>query len=59
LLGKSPFGGKDYNQVLQLNRDANVKFEGSEFNKLPKDALDLLTKMLQKDPLKRISATKC
>jgi len=50
LMGKSPFNGKNYNEVLTLNREANVKLEGPEYLRVPLDAFDLLRKMLIDDP---------
>lgn len=57
LLGKSPFNGKTYNEVLTLNREANVKLEGPEYLRVPINAYDLLKKMLIDDPSKRITAS--
>ena len=50
LMGKSPFNGKNYNEVLTLNREANVKLEGPEYLRVPLDAFDLLRKLLLDDP---------
>jgi len=50
LMGKSPFNGKNYNEVLTLNREANVKLEGPEYLRVPLDAFDLLRRMLIDDP---------
>ena len=50
LMGKSPFNGKDYNEVLNLNRKANVSLEGADYLRVPLDAFDLLRKMLLDDP---------
>lgn len=58
LIGKSPFNGKTYNEVLTLNREANIKLDSPEYLRIPIDAFDLLRKMLEKDPKNRITAKK-
>ena len=63
LLGKSPFPGKTYNEVLAENRACNINFEQTEYKRLPSastyivnSALDLLRRMLDKSPQTRITA---
>eukprot|EP00825_Cyclidium_porcatum_P034018 TRINITY_DN358_c0_g1_i5.p1 TRINITY_DN358_c0_g1~~TRINITY_DN358_c0_g1_i5.p1 ORF type:complete len:290 (-),score=47.62 TRINITY_DN358_c0_g1_i5:185-1054(-) len=56
LMGKSPFNGKTYNEVLAQNRAGNVKLDGPEYLRITTDTHDLLKKMLEKDPKKRISS---
>lgn len=56
LLGVSAFPGKTYNEVLAQNRASNITFEGEEYRSVDPQALDLLKKMLKKNPLERISA---
>lgn len=58
LLGKTPFNGKNYNEILAQNRASNISFEGTEYLKLPLPAYDLLKKMLDNDPKTRIPARK-
>lgn len=58
LFGKSAFPGKTYNEVLAQNRAANIDLEGEEYRQLPPETLDLLGRMLKKDPRERISAEK-
>lgn len=56
LLGVSAFPGRTYNEVLAQNRASNITFEGDEYHKLDHNTLDLLSKMLKKNPLERITA---
>ena len=57
LLGVSAFPGKTYNEVLAQNRASNISFEGKEYERLDKNALDLMIKMLKKIPQERITAS--
>jgi len=36
-MGKSPFNGKTYNEVLTLNREANIKLDSIEYLRMPMD----------------------
>lgn len=56
LTGKSAFPGKNYNQVLAQNRSSNIPLNGEIFKSVPSHAMDLLGKMLKKNPTERISA---
>ena len=56
LTGRSAFPGKNYNQVLAQNRSSNIPLTGDLFKNVPTVAMDLLGKMLKKNPLERISA---
>ncbi|EGR32017.1 hypothetical protein IMG5_098530 [Ichthyophthirius multifiliis] len=57
LTGKSIFEGKKFSQILDQNKACDVQFKidklKSQRNKL---TIDILTKLLEKDPLKRPSA---
>ena len=58
LLGNSIFPGKKYNDILTQNRICNFDFYHSQYKELNTQALDLLKKMLEKEPSKRLSAKK-
>jgi serine/threonine protein kinase len=58
LLGKSIFPGKKYNEILTQNRACNFDFAQSQYKEINSHAVDLLKKMLEKDPSKRITAKK-
>lgn len=51
LVGYSVFPGKTYNDILKQNRQSDISFDGSVYEKLDPSALDLLKKMLKKNPL--------
>ena len=55
LTGKSAFPGKNYNEVLSQNRASNIPLTGDIFKSVPHNAMDLLGKMLKKNPTERIS----
>lgn len=52
---KSPFDGASFKEILQKNKQCKVDFKHPRLKK-NKLALDLLSKMLENDPSKRISA---
>lgn len=56
LLGCSVFPGKKYNDILSQNRLCDFNFDRDMYCGLEPSAYGLLKAMLQKDPLKRISA---
>jgi calcium-dependent protein kinase len=56
LFGTSIFEGKKYNDILSQNRACDFNFGHEIYAKLNNKTLDLLIRMLEKDPTKRISA---
>ena len=56
LLGNAPFPGTKHKEVLEQNKKCQINFESYQYKKLRKVELDLLKKMLEKDPNQRISA---
>lgn len=56
LVGKSAFPGKTYNEVLSQNRAGVVPLASEDFKNYPAEVVDLLEKMLKKNPEARISA---
>ena len=55
LMGKSAFPGKNYDEVLSQNRASNINLKGEEYKKITPETLDLLEKMLKKNPKERIT----
>jgi len=56
IFGCSIFEGKKYNEILNQNRACDINLGKSMHQKLNPLVMDLLAKMLEKDPRKRISA---
>jgi len=57
LTGGSPFYGKSYNEILIKNKYCEIKFNFKESDyQISNAAIDLLKKMLAKDPKQRISS---
>jgi serine/threonine protein kinase len=51
LTGCSPFYGETYNEILVKNKQCKVNYELEELKvKVSDSAIDLLKKMLEKDP---------
>ncbi|CAK81836.1 unnamed protein product (macronuclear) [Paramecium tetraurelia] len=59
LSGKQAFPGKSYGTVVKQNREAVIDFKIKQLQQAPSQALDLMKKMLERDPNKRVSATDC
>jgi serine/threonine protein kinase len=56
LTGGSPFYGKSYNEILHKNKKCEIRFDFAERGKkISPPAVDLLKKMLAKDPKVRIT----
>ncbi|CAK81148.1 unnamed protein product (macronuclear) [Paramecium tetraurelia] len=59
LSGRPAFPAKTYRRMIKLNREAVIDFSIKQFENLPDDAMDLLKKMLEKDPKQRIDVSTC
>ncbi len=57
LKGSSPFPSNDFRKVLKMNKACNIKFEC--FADFSPACVNLLKKMLQKEPTNRLSALEC
>ncbi|CAD8145155.1 unnamed protein product [Paramecium pentaurelia] len=59
LSGKQAFPGKCYETVMKQNREATINFTIKQLQQVPSQAMDLMKRMLEKDPIRRISANDC
>ncbi|CAD8210117.1 unnamed protein product [Paramecium pentaurelia] len=59
LSGKPAFLAKTYKRMVRQNRQAIIDFSIKQLKNLPDDAMDLLKKMLEKDPKLRIDVSTC
>ena len=58
LTGKSPFDGKSFQEILNQNKVCKIDFKNPKLRKHP-HVLELLQKMLEVNPVKRLSAKEC
>ncbi|CAK84516.1 unnamed protein product (macronuclear) [Paramecium tetraurelia] len=56
LCGLPPFNGEDEEEILENVKEAQLTFDGEEWNQISYEAKLLIKKMLERDPKKRISA---
>jgi calcium-dependent protein kinase len=56
LSGKPPFEGKDDKEILKKVKKGEIYVNTIEWRKRSKECIDLIKKMMNKDPEKRISA---
>ena len=56
LSGRPPFAGEEDDEVIESVKNGKIDYSSPPFNKLTKNCLDLLKKLLNKDPEQRISA---
>ncbi|CAD8121324.1 unnamed protein product [Paramecium sonneborni] len=59
LSGRPAFLGKSYKMIVKQNRQALIDYSIKQFKNLPENVMDLLKKMLEKDPKIRLDITKC
>ena len=55
LTGKSPFDGKSFQEILNQNKLCKIDFKNPKLKKHPR-VVELLQKMLEVNPIKRLSA---
>jgi serine/threonine protein kinase len=58
LCGYEPFYGENEKQLIQENKTGNVEYPKDDWKDISIEGRDLVEKMLERDPLKRISASK-
>ena len=57
LTGRMPFSGSNFKEIIAKNKEANPDYNFSKYNiTVSADSMNLLRKMLEKDPNKRITA---
>lgn len=57
LVGEQSFPGKSRNTILNKNKECRLDFKSKKYEAINPDGIDLLSKMLQKSPERRITAT--
>lgn len=53
---KDVFPGIDYDEILKLNKRCQINLSNLALYKTPPEAVDLIKRMLNPNPLERISA---
>lgn len=56
LTGKIPFSGSSYREIVYKNMRSKIDFDLLKDMNISKQTIDLIKKMLEKDPNKRISS---
>jgi len=56
LCGIPPFNGEEDEEILESVREGQLTFDGEEWNQISYEAKLLISKMLERDPKRRISA---
>lgn len=51
---RSPFPGREFNEVLTANRQCNFNFQLEVYKSVDPRLMDLICKMMEVDPKKRI-----
>jgi len=59
LSGSPPFTGNSDIQIIEAVKNGEFSIEGAVWDEVSMSAKDLIIKMLQSDPTKRISAAQC
>lgn len=57
LVGEQSFAGRSRNTILNKNKECRLDYKGKKYETIATDGLDLLAKMLEKSPDKRITPT--
>ena len=57
--GVPPFNGSSEQDILDTVRQGKFSFKKKQFESVSREVKDLIEKMLQKDPSKRLSALQC
>lgn len=56
LTGEPPFNGQNDDEIIEKVKDGSIDLNKSLFNEISEEAKNLLEKLLEKDPQKRLSA---
>lgn len=56
LVGEQSFPGKSRNTILNKNKECKIDFKGKKYEEIAGDGIDLLSKLLEKSPERRITA---
>lgn len=55
LCGQPPFGGDNNKEIIKKIQTGKLDFSHAEFENVSANTKDLITKMLEKDPKKRVA----
>jgi serine/threonine protein kinase len=58
LCGYEPFYGENEKQLIQENKTGNVEYPKDDWKDISIEGRDLVERMLERDPVKRITASK-
>ena len=56
LVGEQSFPGKSRNTILNKNKECKIDYKSKKYEEVAGDGIDLLGKLLEKHPEKRITA---
>lgn len=56
LVGEQSFPGRSRNTILNKNKECRIDFKGKKYEEIAGDGIDLLSRLLEKQPERRITA---
>lgn len=56
LVGEQSFPGKSRNTILNKNKECKLDYKAKKYEEIAGDGIDLMSKLLERQPEKRITA---